>query len=229
MNDDVMTEYADFVDESVIEKYMSFEKKLSTKLSPWKSWYTKVLTAACACVVLFVLGIILLNKFPSNEAPYFVLKAYAANGELYEIDVNGTLNSVSNSESEKNMFGVDFPLFEFYITLADENDNRMKFSDVYISVYRNGKDIIAANDKQISILYYFPSTGYDLPSGFCVMGWSEEPTDVTINIIDHKTDEIIESFMLNICFIHDSGEYLITVNEIKTNHTVMYEIQKYLK
>ena len=66
MNDDVMTEYADFVDESVIEKYMSFEKKLSTKLSPWKSWYTKALTAACACVVVVgVLAVTITNYFNS--------------------------------------------------------------------------------------------------------------------------------------------------------------------
>ena len=129
---------------------------------------------------------------------------------------DGTFNS---GIIDENIFGVDFPMFNFFITLSDKNGDKMTFSDVNIFVsYNGGDDVTATKDEHVMVSYVFPVQGADKPTGYCVSGWFEDATDITIKINDKETGKTLESYILNICYLNERGEYLLKVMEMETNY-----------
>ena len=220
MNDHILNQYSDYVEEEIVEKYLAYEEKIKSvaKLSALR--YFKIAVAVCAFVIISSIAFWgLLNSFvvKDGEERYFTLNAYATNGELSELDmIEGTFSS---GIIDENIFGVDFPLFNFFITLSDENGDKITFSDVDIFVSYNGSDdVSAAKDEHVMVFYVFPVQGSNKPAGYCVSGWFEDPTDITVKIKDKETGETLESYILNVCYLSESEEYLLKVMEIKTNY-----------
>lgn len=220
MNDNVLNRCADCVDEKIVEKYLQYEEKIKSvaKLSAFR--YFKIAVAMCTFVIVLSIAFAgLLNSaiVEEGEDRYFTLKAYAANGELIELNtIEGTFSSGS---TDKNIFGVDFPIFNFFITLSDKNGDKMTFSDVDIFVsYNGGDNVTTTKDEHVMVSYVFPVQGLDKPVGYCVSGWFENPMDITIKINDKERGETLESYILNVCYLSESGEYLLKVVEIKTNY-----------
>ena len=220
MNDNVLNRCADCVDEKIVEKYLQYEEKIKSVAKFSALRYLKIAVAMCTCVIILSIAFVgLMNSFiaKDGEDRYFILKAYATNGELTELNmIEGTFSS---GNVDKNIFGVDFPMFNFFITVSDENGDKMSFSDVDIFVsYNGGDDVTTTKDEHVMVSYVFPVQGADKPTGYCVSGWFENPTDITIRINDKETGETLESYILNVCYLSESGEYLLKIMEMKTNY-----------
>ena len=218
MNDQVLRKSADLVDEEILEKYLCYEEKIKSSAKFYALRYLKI-AATTACICIFILsGIVafvlpLLETTPSDNSSYFTLQAYAQNGDLQELNLyEEVLNS---GPTTQNIFDTDFPLFSFCITLSDENDNKVSFFDVEISVSYGGKDVTHTKDKHVLVSYMFPAQGYDGPYGFGITGWFEEPTDITILITDVETGDIIEGYTLNVRYLSEREEYVLTLTEKK--------------
>lgn len=228
MNDCALERYADGIDETVIEKYLCYEEKIKTH-AKFFSFRNLKIAAVAACIGIFLLSGIfswvlpLLETTPSDNGPYFMLQAYAQNGELKELNLfEGTLNSGS-ANSETNIFGVDQPIFDFCILLTDGTGKRLSVFDVDVSIYYNEREADLTNDKHIVVSYMMPLKGNKEPSGYCVSGWFEEPTDIIIKISDKKTGVMLESYTLNVCYFSDREEYLLTLIEANPNCTAETE------
>ena len=218
MNDDVLIKYADCVDEDVIEKYFLFEKKLIITQKAWKIKYFKI-AAISACIVLLVMGGFfgIVNDFlkgsvTNNTESLYIIKAYATNGELVEIDpYEGTYNSGYTGE---NLFGVDFPIFSFDVIPTALAEGKLIGFDIEVSVICDDK----YNEKEhIAVSYLFLRGGNGTLMGYNILGWFEEPTDITVVLTDKKTQKIIEEITINICYCDDKEAYKLTVIETKTH------------
>ena len=218
MNDYVLEKCADYVDETVIEEYLKFENKLISVQQVWKMKYFK-LVAISACIVLFVFGGIFgidngFLKYPltDNTEQLFIIKAYAMNGELVEVDPHeGTYNS---GHIDENLFGVDFPIFSFDIIPSALAEEKLKGFDIGVSVICDDKYNVK---EHISVSYWFLQGETGGPIGYSILGWFEEPTDITIVLTDKKTQKIIEEITINVCYFDDKEAYKLTVIETKTH------------
>ena len=226
MNERALIEGASSISENTIERFMRYEEKIQTQAKSFSFRRLKI-AAVTACVSFFILMGIFAFVLPwfettsNDNGSYFVLKAYAANGELQELNLfEGTYNSGS---SDTNIFGVDQPLFDFRILLTDEMGKRMSIFDVDISIYYNESEADLTGDKHITVSYMMPIKGNKEPSGYCISGWFEEPTDIIIKISDKKTGVTLESYTLNVCYFSDREEYLLTLIEANQNCTAETE------
>ena len=218
MKDDVLIKYADCVDEEVIEKYLQFEKKLVITQKAWRMKFFK-LAAISACIVLFVMegffGIVngfIKDLVTDDTESLYIIKAYATNGEIVEIDpYEGTYNSGYTGE---NLFGVDFPIFSFDVVPTALAEGKLKGFDIEVSVICDDK----YNEKEhIAVSYLFLRGGNGTLMGYNILGWFEEPTDITVVLTDKKTQKIIEEITINICYFDDREAYKLTLIETKTH------------
>lgn len=227
MNDCALERYADGIDEAVIEKYLRYEEKIKTHAKFFSFRNLKI--AAVACIGIFLLSGIaalilpLFDSAPNNNDSYFTLKAYAENGELQELNLNEGYFNSGYEPSGTNQFGVDQPLFNFFIALTDSAGKRMSVFDVDLSIFYNEREVDWTNDKHVAVSYMLPLQGNKLPSGFVVSGWFEESTDIVIKINDKKNGATLESYTLNVCYFSDREEYLLTLIEANPNCTAETE------
>ena len=170
------------VDEKYITEATSYSAKRSKRT--WVRW-----VAIAACLSLIVAGGMLGNLFhpsdlPSNSvASYFVITAYAAEGELSELELSeGFLNS---TVSQENAFGVDMPLFEFSVRPSDLKGNEALYSRFDISISYNGVDVNGMDD-HIMVAYLIPTPNSDGEWAYSVSGWFTEPTDILVSIVEKK-------------------------------------------
>ena len=213
------------IDFDMIEDvYESTKAKKKNTKSPWLKW-----GAIAACLSLVVMGGIFGNLFRSPDTPdvpqksiisYFVITAYAANGEATEL---GLADSCFNSAptQEGNGFGVDMPLFHFSVTPSDLKNNEAIYDHFDISVSYNGSNV-KDKDEHISVTYLIPMQNSSEPWSYSITGWFTEPTDILINIVDKESREIMETITVNVKYLADKQEYELEL----TNLTTKFSEQK---
>lgn len=213
------------IDFDMIEDvYESTKAKKKNTKSPWLKW-----GAIAACLSLVVMGGIFGNLFRSTDTPdvpqksiisYFVITAYAANGEATEL---GLADSCFNSApaQEGNGFGVDMPLFHFSVTPSDLKNNEAIYDRFDISVSYNGSNV-KDKDEHISVTYLIPVQNSSEPWSYSITGWFTEPTDILINIVDKESREIVETITVNVKYLADKQEYELEL----TNLTTLFSEQK---
>lgn len=227
MNDIILMECASSISERTVERFLRYEEKIKTSTKFFSLRHLKI--AAVACIGIFLLSGIaalilpLFDSAPNNNDSYFTLKAYAENGELQELNLNQGYFNSGYEPSETNQFGVDQPLFNFFIALTDSTGTRMSVFDVDLSIFYNEREVDWTNDKHVAVSYMLPLQGNKSPSGFVVSGWFEESTDIVIKINDKKNGATLESYTLNVCYFSDREEYLLTLIEANPNCTAETE------
>lgn len=188
--------------------------------------YIRVIAASLA-LSLCIAGISFLlvpnNEPNSKPSALFALKAYAVDGNLTELGENdGCFNS---GHSEFNLFGVDFPLFDFIIEPTNPEYGRDTFWNCGIVISYNGVVCDDLEDDHVSVSYLIPTNGTGARYKYHIWGWFEEETDMTITITDkERGGEVIEEFTVNVCYVAESEAYRLTVTNVKTNHTA-YQYQ----
>lgn len=206
------------VDEKYITEATSYSEERSKRT--WVRW-----VAIAACLSLIVVGGMLGKLFhpadlPSNSvASYFVITAYAAEGELSELELSeGFYNSTASKE---NAFGVDMPLFEFSVRPSDLKGNEALYSRFDISVSYNGVDVNVMDD-HIMVAYLIPMPNSDGEWAYSISGWFTEPTDILVSIMDKESREIVETITVRVTYLEDRQEYELTI----TNLNTLYANQK---
>lgn len=178
--------------------------------------------AASLALILCLFGISFLftpDNTKGGNSSWFVITAYAADGELEELELNdGFFNSV-DTEGVDTMFGVDAPLFSFVVKPANWDGNQETYSSFSITISCNGK-IVDSLDDHVAVTHLYPVPGSDAPYECQVVGWLEEPTDITISIYDKNTGDLIEEQIVNVCYTPESQAYQLTVTNVQTNDVV---------
>lgn len=216
MNDCVLEQFADCVDEAVIEKHLRYEEKIKmpSKFFTLRNWK---MAAISACIVLFVLGgfFAITNGFlqypmTDDTEQLFIINTYAMNGEVVEVDpYEGTYNSGYIGD---NLFGVDCPIFSFDVIPTAIAEEKLKAFDIEVSVVCEDK----YNEKEhIAISYLFLQGDGGGSVGYSISGWFEEPTSITVVLTDKKTQKIIEEITVGICYYDDVKAYKLTLIETK--------------
>ncbi len=193
-------------------------KKMCRKKSAWIKWLT---VAACVCLV--ITGSVLLGGSFSDDPPDddiasgFVITAYAENGELTELGAeNSVLSVLSSSVGQNNIFGVDMPLFNFKVrpSGATESDETL-FARYELSVSYNGK-VVEGMDEHVMVAYNVYAQGFEGESSFSVTGWFEEPTDITISILETESGEIVQTLFVNVSYMPHKNAYELKYVDLNT-------------
>ncbi len=192
----------------------------------------RVLAASLA----LVLGLWGISLIPASDAPadaprsWFVVTARAADsGEEVELDTD---NSVLNSALEKDYFDSGFsssfydpnapkpaPSFSFSLNPTEWADN-IPLGDassyISLSVSYDGKEV-DGRDKNVMIGYQIP-TNEPAKWKYWIAGRFEEPRDVTITVTvrDAKTEEIIETIIVDVKYSADTEAYELSIVESQT-------------
>lgn len=157
----------------------------------------------------------------SKSATGFVMAAYAVDGNLTELGLNSTcLNSYFNSGSSDTRAcfpDVDFPLFELIVKPAD----RDLYWDTDITISYNGVICDSLVDDHIFVSYLIPLNAHSAAYQYCITGWFEEETDMTITITDRERGgEMIDEFTVHVCYDADAQAYQLTVTDVQTNSSL---------
>lgn len=184
------------------------------------------LMVAALALVLCCGGILFwltFDKPKDDPSSWFVITAYATDsGDLTELGLNDAcFNSGGTGE---NIFHVDVPVFSFTLSPANWGGNSNKsektYADFDVTVSYNG-NMVDPKDKHIIVGLLYPTPGTDAPVryGYEVLGWFEEPTDITISITDKDSGDLVEELTVNVKYIADSQAYQLTLIEVKTNRS----------
>ncbi len=111
MNDSELVEYADLVDEHIIEKYLCYENKLHTQNKFFRSWMMKSATAVCACMII----------------AFMVLGVMANNGYIVRVDFSEMLNY----QKIEYITISGGPLDSSFITLNEKSDIE-RFCEMFV-------------------------------------------------------------------------------------------------
>ena len=216
------------LDPALIEKAAPAEevqfaapKKADRKKNAWVKWLT---VAACACLVIS--GSVLLGGLFSEDSPNddivsgFVITAYAENGELTELGAeNRVLNVLSSSvgqNNQGNIFGVNMPLFHFKVRPSGAiESNETLFAKYELSVSYNGK-IVEGTDEHVMVACSTYAQGFEGESAFLVMGWFEDPTDITISILEKESREIVQTLYVNVSYMPHKNAYELRYVDLNT-------------
>ena len=191
------------------------------KTRHWVRW-----VALAACLSLIIATGMLGNLYHSPDTPdnrissYFVMTAYAAEGELTELEL-GTNCFNSSPSQEGNVFGVDMPLFNFSVQPTNLKGNEALYSQFDISVSYNGVTV-EGMDEHIMVAYLIPMQGSGEPWAYSISGWFTEPTSIIINISEKESRQIVETFTVSVRYHADQQEYELEL----TNLTSKFAEQK---
>lgn len=205
------------LDPELIEKAAPAEK-MQKKKNAWAKW-----VSMAACLSLIVMVGFLGSVFRSPDTPdvpennimsYFVITAYASNGESTELSVSSSL--LNSGTPKYNIFGHDKPLFHFDVKPSDLESNEAVYERFDISVSYNGT-IVDGKDEHILVgfvanVHHSSSKLY----AYSVMGWFTEPTDIIVNIIDKDSREIVETITVNVKYLADKQEYELELTNLTT-------------
>lgn len=204
------------IGESYIDEAVNYSAKRKTKA--WVKW-----VSIAACISL-IIGGVLGNAFRAPDTPdngskvlsYFVISAYAANGESNELTLSNGFLSSSVSGQQGNIFGVDMPLFHFDVKPSDLKNNEAVYQRFDISISYNGTTVTDTDkDEHIFVAYIF-SIQSSQSLGYSIFGWFTEQTDVVVTITDKESNEIVETITVNVNYIADKQEYELKVTNLST-------------
>ena len=215
------------LDPELVAKAAPVEKVQKNKKNAWVKW---VSMAACLCLI--IMGGVLGNLFRSPDVPennimsYFVITAYAANGESTELSVADSCFNSSGTPQD-NIFGVDMPLFNFLVSPSDLKNNEAIYERFDISVSYNGTLVGGKDeyvmDEHVMITYLISTTNPDEPWAYSILGWFTEPTDIIVQILDKESREIMETITVNVKYLADKQEYELELKNLTTKFSEQKE------
>ena len=175
--------------------------------------------SVAACLSLMVMGgifsyISYLSDAPDNDImSYFVITAYAANGESTELDMEGSY--WNSGTAQGNIFGVDMPIFDFAVRPSDLKNNEAIYSRFEIVVAYNGT-VVEGLDEHVMVAYLIPTPNSNEPWAYSISGWFTEPTNIMVSVIDKESREIVESITVNVKYDADRQEYDLKITDLST-------------
>lgn len=200
--------------ESYVDEAVDYTAKKKSRV--WLKW-----GALAACLSLIVAGVIFGDIFrsPDNSiVSYFVISAHAANGDLTDLGVDEKcFNSIMPQE---NVFGVQMPLFNFFVRPSGMKGNE-EYSRFDIIVSYNGIRV-EDQDEHILVSYIISEEKFDDPWVYSVSGWFDKPTNIIVDIVDKDSREIVETTTVNVKFDADRNGYDLEI----VNLTDKFEDQK---
>ncbi len=161
--------------------------------------------AACFMLVLLVciLPMVDFSDSPGYQ-PMLALTVYAADGtENSMILDHSFLNSGISGE---NIFGKEVPTFEFYVAPVEHG----AFDQYDIEISYTGK-AVGDKDEHIRLLYVVPAQGIEGVGRYCIVGWFEEETDITVSLKDRESGEIVETMIVNVLYSEADEAYRMTL------------------
>ncbi|MGM9645729.1 MAG: hypothetical protein ACI3XS_03465 [Eubacteriales bacterium] len=191
------------------------------KSNAWLKW-----VSIAACLSLIVMGGFFGNVFRAPDTPdapennimsYFILTAYAANGESTDLTLtDGCLSSVSGQQ--ENILGVDMPLFHFDVMPSELKSNEAVYQRFDISISYNGTTVtVTDKDEHILVAYIF-SIQSSQSLGYSIFGWFTEPTDVVITVTDKESKSVVEEITVNVKYNADRQEYELKITNLDTEY-----------
>ncbi len=118
-----------------------------------------------------------------------------------------------NPEYEpKPMFG-EHPTFRFNVNLKDWRYEDGDISWKYTLEIHYGDTVVDEHTWNDPHIAYFLSTGDNIPSSYAVLGWFDEPTDITFYLIDVETDMVVQKQVLHVDYLENIGIYETVVTE----------------
>ena len=184
-----------------------------------------ILGIVAVCVSLIVMGSFLAHYFialgnssemldnDNNNNSFFTITANSDSGETTKLSVlNSCLNS---SKPRSNIFGNDSPTFNLSVTPSDYQSNEHVYKQFDISVSYGGTTV-DAKDEHICIAYLFSHQGSDKISGYSIIGWFIEPTDIDVTFTDKESKEVVEKITINVKYDSNLQEYELMITKIDT-------------
>ncbi len=182
-------------------------KEVKTNRVKW------VAVAACLVLAASLLAVPLLNSLYSSESGSMLsLTVYAEDGTPREINLNEG-GYLSSGISGDNIFGMDVPTFEFYVAPVEHGGRSDIFDQYDIEISYNGK-VVDGKDEHIKLAFVIPSYGVDGVGRYCIIGWFEEKTDVTVTLKDKKSGETVEKMTVNVSYSEEESAYKLILTDI---------------
>lgn len=179
-----------------------------------------VIRAAAAMLALALCAFGVSRALRSGEteaaASWFVVTARAEDGALTPLGPEDwCLNS---GGGDGNIFGVDVPLFDLVLTPACWEEDKAAYFKLDASLSYNG-NTVGAGDGHVGLTHSFPAPGADEPARYGVVGWFEEPTDLTVTFTDRESGAVVETLTINVTPAEDLEGYRLTVTEIRSSRS----------
>lgn len=197
------------IKEEYLEETLTYQRK---RKPHWGRW--GIMAACLAMVAICIVGGAIGQKPEENTEnvdSLFAIRAYAADGELEEMDVN--VEYFDSGTAGGNVFGVDMPLFNFWVHPTEWDGNGLIWDRYDISVSYDGKTA-EGKDEHISLGYVMPAQGVEASMGYWICGWFEEPTDILVTITEKQTGEIVEVITVNVTYLPEEQGYQLMVTDV---------------
>lgn len=196
------------LDPELIEKAAPAERAERKKSRVQIKWG---IIAACLSLVAMggvLAGVLLSPDVPSeNIVSGFAITAYAADGSLTELGVEDSCYNSVDSDSQKNVFDVDVPLFSFSVSPANQKEGQAPYSQFDISVSYDGHEV-DGKDEHILVTTLIPMPHAENQDwAYSIVGWFTEPTNVVIRILDKSSREIVQTIMVQVTYLPQQNQY----------------------
>lgn len=117
MNDQVLSKYADFVDEAIVEKYLCYEEKIKASAKYFALRYLKIVAVACVCVMVINMAFVAV----ASDGGRLVRVNFSDLFDYREIEyitiTGGPLDSVHTSLREKDDIKRFCKMFSFWLNV----------------------------------------------------------------------------------------------------------------
>ena len=117
MNDQVLSKYADFVDEAIVEKYLCYEEKTKASAKYFALRYIKIVAVACVCVMVINMAFVAV----ASDGGRLVRVNFSELFDYREIEyitiTGGPLDSVHTSLREKDDIKRFCKMFSFCLNV----------------------------------------------------------------------------------------------------------------
>lgn len=171
------------------------------------------LMAAALALFLCVIGcaVLLHPGHPgSNPSTWFIVTAYAVNGDRVELDANNECfnSGVSDGSIFDALFPAEVPLFQFTVEPA-RTDNDRHFD---LAVSYNGIPMELMESRHLVVSHMMPVSGFEGSYSYEIVGWCEEKADIAITVTDTERGEIVEAFTVHVRYDTEAKAYQLTID-----------------
>lgn len=171
------------------------------------------LMAAALALFLCVIGCaVLLHPAHPDSSPsaWFIVTAYAVNGERVELGANNECFNSGGSDGSifDTLFPADVPLFRFNVEPARTDSNR----HFDLAVSYNGIPMALMESRHLVVFHIIPVSGSEGSYSYEIVGWCEEKADIAITVTDTERGEIVEAFTVHVRYDAEARAYRLTAD-----------------
>ncbi len=172
--------------------------------------------AAALAVVISLFALSGLWGGGDAEGALLGITAYAENGVSNVLAMNQTVLSSIGTEKE-NIFGVDMPLFSLEVAPEGWDDQQAMYNLYTLDITYPGQTLLPnGRDPHIFVAYLASAPWAPEPvSRYSVVGWFEEPVELTITLRHKETGVVAERQTLRVAYDAAAQSYEITLLQIE--------------